>query len=324
MKSTPLCSVIIPAHNCSSFILETLESLVSQTLNDIQIIVIDDASTDNTLDTVNAALKSDRRIELICHDTNLGQSNALNTGILASRGEYIAFLDADDIAMQYRLEKQISILEKHEDLILVGGSLVTKSETYALDGIVWRYELDPQKIKIKSLFKSEFITGCMCFRRSAIMKHSLFFDPEIRIGADWDLSLRTIKVGAYFNIDDILIQYRLHENQMTWNMKDDVSSSSASIRKQQLNELGINPTPLEMMIHLAVSPCNYWQHGKHPYFAKLNNDLPELARVWFDKIIAANKSSAVYDTESLISYLEGLLGEIVAIQHEQKLNQDKH
>src|SRR5689334_21674594 len=116
--SEPLVSVVIPAYNAGSTIKATIISVLNQTLSDIEVLVIDDGSTDNTADIVAAFSDTDKRISII-RSVNQGVARARNLGIEKSRGQYIAFVDADDIWHQTKLEKQCAFLQQFPTLGIV-------------------------------------------------------------------------------------------------------------------------------------------------------------------------------------------------------------
>ena len=306
MDALTICSVVIAAHNASNYISAAVKSLQSQTLQEIEIIIVDDGSTDATFDILSGISKRDSRVHLIRFLVNQGQSSALNAGIIAAKGKYVAFMDADDIAFPYRLEHQVAAMEQDEQLLLVGGSIVTMCDMTGNDGHIWKYNTDPALILISSLFKSEFMTGTMCLRREMLIKYQLFFNPTIKVGADWDLSIRAMKHGMVINLPELVIRYRIHKAQITAKLSDNYRSSSASIRRMQLEYLGINPSVEDMMLHLAVSPCNYWAFGSHPYFIEFDKKLPKLAMDWFLRLRNANNNSCRYNPNFFHQYLQEL------------------
>jgi glycosyltransferase involved in cell wall biosynthesis len=305
-NAAPVCSVVIAAYNAGNYIKAAVESMQLQSLQEIEIIVVDDGSDDTTAEIVSNITTYDSRVHLKRLPINQGQSFALNVGICASRGKYVALMDADDIAFPHRLELQVSAMEQDARLILIGGSVVTMCGVTGENGVTWKYEADQERIKISSLFKSEFMSGAMCLRREKLFQYQLFFDPTIKIGADWEFSIRAMKLGQVKNIPEAVIRYRIHKAQVTANLSDNCTSSSAVIRKTQLKYLGVNPSIEEMMVHLAISPCNYWAYGSHPYFMKCENNLPILASKWFARLQNANKKSGQYDIHVFKQYLQEL------------------
>ena len=111
MAEKPTVSIIIPTYNRAHLIDRSIQSVLNQTYQDFELIVVDDGSTDNTEDIIRQFQEKDKRIKYIKHDKNKGGSAARNTGIKNSRGEYIAFQDSDDEWFPEKLEKQIEIIE---------------------------------------------------------------------------------------------------------------------------------------------------------------------------------------------------------------------
>ncbi len=114
-----MVSIIMPVYNSSGYLSDAIESILSQTYSDFEFIIIDDASTDNSIEIIYSY--HDPRIVLLKNDINLGVTHSLNKGIKHARGKYIARMDADDIALPQRIELQVDFLEKNPEFILVGS-----------------------------------------------------------------------------------------------------------------------------------------------------------------------------------------------------------
>src|SRR5690349_262554 len=124
-RTLGLVSVVITCHNISSFIKECLDSLLKQTYHNIEVILVNDASLDDTSQVIEEWIKENNpsfSVELINLPRNVGFSGALTTGYFLSKGEYIAVHDGDDISHPERLEKQVAYLEKHPDIDVLGSS----------------------------------------------------------------------------------------------------------------------------------------------------------------------------------------------------------
>jgi glycosyltransferase involved in cell wall biosynthesis len=275
------------AYNAARFVGEALASLSAQTLDDLEILVADDGSTDHTAARVEAAAREDARIRLLRLGGNQGQAAALNAALSGARGRWLAVLDADDLAPAGRLAAQIAALERDPALVLVGGAVQTFQDGSADGGGLWRYAEDDAVIRARNLFKSEFISGALTFDRERLAAHRLRFDPRFRIGNDWDLASRALRVGKAANLPEVVLRYRLHGAQMTAGMMDHVGSDSARIRLDALAWLGLTPSEDELRIHLAVSPCNYWPFGAHPYFTSGARTIAGDAARWFARLRAA-------------------------------------
>jgi glycosyltransferase involved in cell wall biosynthesis len=300
----PLVSVVMAAYNAGRHIRAALASLARQTVNDLEVIVVDDGSTDSTCRMVQLAARRDRRVRLVQLRRNRGQAAALNVGAEQARGRYLAILDADDEATAGRLEHQLAAMARDPRLVLVGGAVEPWCDRYAKAGPAWRYASDDAAIRVRSLFKSEFISGAMTFDRERLSRHRLRFDESLRVGADWALSIQAMRIGRVANVDEVVMKYRVHPGQLTSGMMDDLSSDSARIRAGYLAWLGARPTDDELRVHLAVSPCNYWPFGAHPYFRQQRASIAEESARWFERLKAAAARGAGVPRDELLAYLE--------------------
>jgi glycosyltransferase involved in cell wall biosynthesis len=298
------------AYNAEAFVEDALSSLRAQTLADLEVLVADDGSTDETAARVARVARRDGRVRLLRLGRNRGQAAALNAALDEARGRYLAVLDADDEAPPSRLALQIAALERDPALILVGGAAQTFRADQPQGGAIWRYAQDDAAIRVRDLFKSEFISGAMTFDREQLAAHRLRFDRRIRVGNDWDLTSRALRVGRAANLPEVVLRYRLHGAQMTAGMMDHVGSDSARIRRAALRWAGIVPSPDELRLHMAVSPCNYWPFGAHPYFTERLATVAEDAERWFARLLAGTARRGRIPGAALEAYLGEIAAEI--------------
>lgn len=135
MTGSLLVSVIIPAFNVEKWVKPALRSILNQSLKNIEIIVVDDGSTDQTRDILLKIAASDNRVRVIFNEINQGIAKTLNRALQEVRGQYIARMDADDIAVVDRLQKQLLFLQDHPDYSLVGAQMLTIDESGNCHGI---------------------------------------------------------------------------------------------------------------------------------------------------------------------------------------------
>ena len=209
---------------------------------------------------------------------NRGQAAALDAGMAQARGRYLAILDADDEAVPERLAWQVAALERDPGLVLVGGAVATFCDRHGVEGRVWRYATDDASVRARTLFKSEVISSAITFDREKLVSHGVRFDGRLRLGVDWALSAAALRLGRVENLAQVVMRYRIHPRQMTVEMMDDLSSDSTRIRREVLAWAGVTPTDEEMRTHLAVSPCNYWPPGAHPFFRERGTGHPGTTR----------------------------------------------
>lgn len=308
-------TALIAARDAAPFIARALCSLARQAVDDLEILVVDDGSSDGTGAEVERCARLDRRIRLLTLARNRGQAAALNAGLPEARGRYLALLDADDEATPGRLALQLAALEADPGLVAVGGAVAPWCDRHGLEGPIWRYATDDADIRARSLFKSEVISGALTVDLEVLRRHRIRFDETLRVGADWTLSLDLLRVGRLANVRPVVLRYRIHPGQLTAGMMDDLGSDSTRIRRRALSWIGLAPSDGELRTHLAVSPCAYWPFGAHPFFRAGRATLAADARRWFAKLREAAGRGGPFPAGALDAYLdeiEGLIEETLA------------
>ncbi|MCH7827872.1 MAG: glycosyltransferase [Bacteroidetes bacterium] len=224
-KNTPLISVVIPAFNSGKFIRETIESVLNQSCKDFEIIVVDDESTDNTVSILKDLSNKDKRINYYQIPHNGRPSVPRNYGVEKSNGEFVAFLDADDIWVKNKLEKQISEFEKHPDYILVYSMSVTFGDVNLFSPY---YEVLPLLHKVCRTKKELINRGNSITCSTVLIKKECFqkvggFDEDIKLKAveDYDLWIRLSEIGQFGFVPRIHTYYRIHRKQFSsdWQTK---------------------------------------------------------------------------------------------------------
>jgi len=233
MNVKPLVTVIIPCFNSEIFIQDCIRSVLQQTYENIEIILIDDGSTDGTL----LKLKEFETEIIILRKQNEGAASARNLGIQNSNGIYIAFLDSDDVWHPEKIEKQLRLMiEKNLDLVYCGG------ESFGHPGLSITYTPvfsgDCYKEFLEFPTRAIIILGCSsAMIRKSILEFSGNFDAKF-IGAaeDWDFFRRFCKYGKVSYVNESLVKYRLHDgNVSTRGIKDFYIGNFKAIRKM-INE----------------------------------------------------------------------------------------
>lgn len=206
----PQVSILMPVYNTAPYLREAIDSMLSQTFTDFELIVLNDCSPDNAeeiLDTYN-----DPRIVRYKGAKNVGLSNVLNIGIELARGKYIARMDSDDISLPNRLQVQVDYLEAHPeiDLVSVGMQLFGDKEE------IWIRDLVFEELKIRAMFRSPVLHASSMWRKDSFEKHGLRFRQEMVPAEDYDLWTRALVRGLKLaNLPDVLYRYRIHGTQAT-------------------------------------------------------------------------------------------------------------
>jgi glycosyltransferase involved in cell wall biosynthesis len=211
----PRCSIIMPCFNHASFIGESIEAVLSQKFSDLELIVIDDCSRDNSREIIEKYARSDSRVRAICHESNHGVSRSRNDGLRIAKGEYIAFCDADDVWMPTKLVRQLELLENQRaydaaycDAEIIDGYGIETGERFSDKFPV------PGKRSGRlfySLCTRNFVnTQTVVLRRNCVEDVG-YFDENINFGEDWWFWLRISDRHLFVYTDEVLAKYRVHE-----------------------------------------------------------------------------------------------------------------
>ncbi len=250
--SKPLLSVIMPAYNAEAYVQEAVSSVLNQTFQDFELIIIDDASTDATVKIVKKIQKAnpDKNIKLIEVKKNLncGGDKCANEGLKVARGKYIARMDADDVADVSRFEKQITYLRENPRVFLVG------SNAYVIDksGKVIGEKIEP--LTSEEIYKAYFgfhplIHPTCMFKRK--LKDGSAFRYVIKHSAnnDYYTFFKLICQGYKFvNMDEKLLKYRIHNSNATFVDMKKKFVNSLKIRLSMVANYGYIPTPKDIIM----------------------------------------------------------------------------
>ncbi|MDR6550267.1 glycosyltransferase involved in cell wall biosynthesis [Paenibacillus qinlingensis] len=219
MKREPgMVSVVITNFNRELYLIECLDSLLHQTYLNIEIIFVDDASTDRSIEVVHSWMTENEvnldRFILVRLPRNVGYAGALSTGLFLARGEYIAVQDSDDFSHGARFEKQVNFLQNHPELALVGCNYASfKSELN-------RQYIPANWLKYGEEIRKVYQNGGHCVCNGTIMFRGAIFDQiggltrRIDGAEDYEFIVKFLNIGARIeNIREVLYYYRLHSNQ---------------------------------------------------------------------------------------------------------------
>jgi len=206
-----LVSVVIPMYNSSSYITPTIMSALNQTYKDIEVLVIDDCSKDNSVEVVNNLAKTDARLRCVPQEKNQGAAVARNRGINEAKGQYIAFLDSDDLWAEDKIEKQVALMK-------------AKNAVFVYCAYDWVDENDEQikgKIKIKERVRyKDLMTKTYICTPAAIYDRNVIGDVEMplrRTGQDYAFWLVLLKKTDAFGIDEALVHVRRRSGSLSKN-----------------------------------------------------------------------------------------------------------
>ncbi|HEX2616808.1 MAG TPA: glycosyltransferase family 2 protein [Flavobacteriales bacterium] len=281
-------SVIIPVYNKGPFVREAVESILQGTLTDLEVVAVDDRSTDDSL----AILRSirDPRLRIIEREQNGGPAAAANTGLDACRGEYIARLDADDIALPERLAQQASFLDTHPEVGACGGQV----QLFGAHDRSWSYALTPDACDAQQFFGVPISQGASMLRRSVVEEHRLRYDPAWpHVGEDRLFWLRVGRVTRFANLDSTVIRYRRGPQNISHGR--DRAADMAYLQAEVFRWYGIPFTPEELELQLIGSQV----FRKAPTAADVR-----ALRAWYDRLLDGNARHGWFPKEAFATRVE--------------------
>ena len=286
MKSSPTISVIMPVYNCASFIEEAVNSILNQTFTDFELIIIDDASTDGTTDILKKVI--DPRIKFVFKEVNQGVSSAANDGFRLAKGKYIARMDGDDISVKERFEKQVAVLENNPEIFICGGLFQYLGGT---NSIILHKETH-HEIITELLISCSICMGASMFRRKELAHY--FYDENKKSGEDYDFWTKVAWLGEMYNIQEVLLLYRVHPNQ-----------ASIAHKPQQILD------DIEIRLYLFKKIKYNTQKYTDELIAKmllLNQPITikelDLFLKWIKELVLLNSKSKVYPQKELENVLK--------------------
>ena len=228
MNINPMISVVMSVYNGEKYLDEAIESILNQTYKDFEFIIINDGSTDKSLEIIEKYKNKDERIVLISRE-NRGLIASLNEGITKARGEYIARMDADDISLPKRFEEQVQFM-KSENIDICGGNYLSINS----DGSLFSLNLTPQSHELCTLSlvsKVPFAHPTVMMRKGFLDKYAFKYgQSSFKKAEDLDLWMKMHEKGAKFgNVAELILKYRILENSLSKVNDKKIRQETASI-----------------------------------------------------------------------------------------------
>lgn len=275
-KDLPKLSILLPVYNGQKYIAECIESVLAQTYINFELIIINDASTDNTLSIINGF--SDSRIKVINNKRNCGITYTLNRGLRYSKGDYIARIDADDKMLPNRLHEQVYFLENNQDFAMVGSwyEIIDKDGKHVS---IAKPLTEHEDLKLLLLFANQFAHSTTMIRYSVL--NILKYSNSYKHCEDYDLWLRISATHKVGNLPIVLSKYRVHNTNVSSLYNKQQLKNSVYLVADKLTDLKIDFTVDELKIHAAImrrAGTNYFIYKNHLF---------NLSR-WIDKILSSS------------------------------------
>ena len=233
MKAELLVSIVMPAHNASSTVDEAVRSILNQTWQNLEFIIVDDGSSDDTVAKLECYEKLDPRVR-VCRQEKKGLVAALNLGCRRARGKYIARMDADDNSLPRRIERQVEFLNEHPEIGIAGTWASRMNENGLITG-EWRFSTNPQLLKWQHFFGICVIHPTVMMRREIVEKLD-FYRAEVVRAEDFDLWLRASAITEFSNVPEVLFKYRVWRNSTSKRLRQEYFDKSIELGAAFISE----------------------------------------------------------------------------------------
>jgi len=277
----------MPVYNGEKYLKEAIESILSQSYTDFEFLIINDGSTDNSVKIIKSF--SDNRIHLIDNEKNLGQPESYNKGINLACGEYIAIMHSDDFSLPDRIKKQVEFMDANPS-IGISGTWVKIVQNDMSE--ICKLPIDPDLVKIHLLSYCPLFHPSVIMRKKLLTRNNLFYDPSYNSAEDYELWVRASKYLKIANLDEILLAYRIHPEQVSNKYACKQNKHFELIRENMLEQLGVITIGNENIARIQNE--NVCLHSKESLLK---------AKVWLEELNLANINKKVFNIPLFSEYL---------------------
>ena len=288
-------SVIMATYNTEIPMLkEAVDSILNQTFRDFEFLIIDDGTTNGSDAFLNAI--RDERVRIIRNSENIGITKSLNVGLKQAKGKYIARMDADDISLPPRLEKEFAYMEAHPDVILCGTSVGILDEENNLSPLKTFRPRDMEEYRIELLFINPGPSHPTAFfRHESLLEHHILYDEKLIYAQDYGMWETISHYGRIFTLEETLLYRRRHRNQITVARRETQIRCDKMTQRKILTALLGNVSDAEAELHYVHS-TEYYPDAVIT---------PEVS-AWYDRLVQANKSRHIYNQKKLEKRISNL------------------
>lgn len=267
-------SVVIPCYNCENFINKTVNSILNQTVLPKEIILIDDNSSDNTLKAIQELENSNKIVKVFNFIENKGPSFTRNYGVDKSKGEYILFMDSDDIASPYLIEKSLQKLsnlnkqDKNKWVLSYTSYIQIDEYDNIISTIIKGIQVEPEEILGYEFLRNIIITTSGVIIHKNIFYEAARFNEELSYSEDWDLWLRVARLGGFSYVDEPLIKIRRREGSLSSKIKNMKKGEQKVLKQYSIDfiEESVNKRKLPNCVNVCdfvsiIFRLDYWEEG---------------------------------------------------------------
>lgn len=257
----PLVSVILPAYNGLPYLEKAIHSVLKQTFTRFELLILDDASTDNSWELIKKYATKDKRIRIFRNKKNLGIGKALNLLIEKTSAQFLARMDADDVMSEKRLEKQINYLRKHPEIVVLGSFMKEIDKKGKVIG-KRMMPVGHNDIYQMMYYATGIQNPTVIFNRKLIPQNFSWYQ-EAGLIEDLDMFFRLFKYGRFANLPEFLMFYRIHGENLSLKKVKKTFKAAQKIRKKAIREYGYKPNTKARLLHfiesllISLTPAKY-------------------------------------------------------------------
>lgn len=289
-EEKPLVSVLMAVYNGAPYLEEAVQSILNQTYRNIELLVVNDCSQDDSLVILERMQRSDKRVHIINNVQNSGLAASLKVAMAHASGEYLARMDADDIAVPDRFELQVRFLEQNSLVDIVGSW----KKCFGASDYLSKYPETIDACKATLLFNVPVGHPCVMMRHNAFKARNLTYDPALREGEDYDIWFRAWEQGLNFsNIPKVLLRYRAFPKKAKQGVKAQRVGQSVITREKALTFFGVPYTSEEAKVHHQAAALSFEDRTVSI----------EAVEAWFLKLAQFNAANNLLDDTAFNSVL---------------------
>ena len=284
-----MVTVLMPVYNAGEFIKEAIDSILDQTYEEFEFLIINDGSTDSSINIIESY--KDKRIKLINNTENVGFTKSLNKGIEIAQGKYIVRMDADDIAETNRIEVQVEFMEDNEDVAVAGSNVVIFLSDKPLIKKLTDFPTRYSEIKCKLLFESPIMHQTVIMRKDVLLENNYRYKGEYKNIEDYELWMEMAEDHKIVNISKKLLRYRVISNSITNRSLKRMSDKIKGMKKVYilgLDYLGVEYSEDELDIHAEIALSSTLKHFQYT---------KKSVEKWLHKLIDTNNSIGKFKSE---------------------------
>lgn len=289
-----LVTVLLPVYNAEKYLREAIESILNQTYQDFELLIINDGSTDDSHSIIQSY--KDQRIRLLNLEQNMGLVKALNVGLSEVHSEYIIRADADDICLPNRIERQVAFMQQNQHIGACGSWFDNMDNSGVKEGGA-RYKPLDETIRLKHLYQIHISHGTAILRTSVLKNNSISYSSNFDHAEDYDIFDRIGMVSELSNIQEVLYLVRLHRTNVSKTFGHIQKDNALGVKRRIFQRLGVTDiTDAEIFVYQELQHQNYIQLG---------NRQKEVLRL-LNRMFAANGNTAMFTEEFFRVHLSNL------------------